>query len=415
MWIYGASGHGKVIYDCLKSRGKITEGFIDDDPTKTDFLNFKIKQTDGFDFTGQMVILGIGDNATRKSIAEKLNVSFQTVIHDSAVVSTDTEIGDGSVITAQSVVNPGCRIGRHCIINTKASVDHDCIIGDYTHIAPGAVICGNVTIGSLTWVGAGAVIRENIIIGDNVMIGAGSVVVKDIPDNSLVLGIPGKITATTRKVRSKSNIYIIGASGFGREIESWINQSDSFKKQYEIKGYLDDNLHALDGFPSDYKVLGKINDFVFREGDMALLTIADPKVKENIVKRLDGRVKFLSFISEKAIKGKNIEIGEGTIIGPDCILTSNIKIGRYVSIIIGSIVGHDSVVADFSSVMVHIEISGNVHIGKSTFIGSNSTIIPGITIGERSKIGAGSIVISDLPPGSFVYGNPAKNYSKILK
>lgn len=414
MWIYGASGHGKVILDCLLASKTKVKGFIDDDEEKKSFMNYPVKRLNKVNLKKDKVILGIGDNTIRKSLAESLNVNFGSVIHPSAVISPSTIIGKGSVIIPQSVVNSGSKIGDHCIINTRASVGHDCTIGDYVHIAPGVTVSGNVSIGALSWIGAGATIIQDIKIGNNVLIGAGSVVVRDIPDNSVAMGVPARVVRLNSATK-KINVYIIGASGFGREIESWINQSDSFKKQYEIKGYLDDNLHALDGFPSDYKVLGKIDDFVFSEGDMALLTIADPTVKENIVKRLDGRVKFLSFISEKAIKGKNIEIGEGTIIGPDCILTSNIKIGRYVSIIIGSIVGHDSVVADFSSVMVHIEISGNVHIGKSTFIGSNSTIIPGITIGTRSKIGAGSIVISDLPPRSFVYGNPAKNYSKILK
>ncbi len=414
MWIYGASGHGKVILDCLLANGTTVKGFIDDDEEKKSFMDYPVRRLNKVNLKKDKVILGIGDNFIRKSLSESLNVNFRTVIHPSAVVSPNAVIGIGTVIIPQAVVNSGSKIGDHCIINTRASVGHDCTIGDYVHIAPGVTISGNVSVGPLSWIGAGATVVQDVKIGNNVLIGAGSVVVRDIPDNSVAMGVPARVVRLNNSAK-KTNVYIIGASGFGREIESWINQSDSFKRQYEIKGYLDDNLKALDGFPSDYKVLGKIDEFVFNEGDMALLTIADPKIKENIVRRLNGRVKFLSFISEKAITGKNIDIGEGTIIGPDCILTSNIKIGKYVSIIIGSIVGHDSVVSDFSSVMVHIEISGNVHIGKSTFIGSNSTIIPGITIGERSKIGAGSIVIADLPPKSFAYGNPAKNYSKLIK
>jgi sugar O-acyltransferase (sialic acid O-acetyltransferase NeuD family) len=101
-------------------------------------------------------------------------------------------MGDGVMIAANATINPLAEIGRGVICNTSSSIDHECIIGDFTHIAPGAVLCGNVKVGRSTFIGANSVIRQGIIIGNNVTIGAGTVVVKDIPDNSTVIGNPAR-------------------------------------------------------------------------------------------------------------------------------------------------------------------------------------------------------------------------------
>jgi sugar O-acyltransferase (sialic acid O-acetyltransferase NeuD family) len=212
----------------------------------------------------------------------------------------------------------------------------------------------------------------------------------------------------------KSNVYIVGASGFGREVQSWTDLSGDFNSRYSIKGYLDDNLSALDGFPSDYQIVGKIDDFHFKKEDFALLCISNPLIKEAIVKRLNNKVQFLSFIHGSTIIGKNVDIGEGTIIGPNCVLTSNILINRFVNIIAGSIIGHDSVIGEFSSIMVHVTVSGKVKLGRYVFIGNNSNIAPGKKIGDLTKICAGSVVMSDIQSNSFAWGNPAKRISNNL-
>jgi acetyltransferase EpsM len=193
IWIYGASGHGKVIYDCLIANRLKVAGFIDDNPQKKEFLGRPVLRANEMDMNLKEIIIGIGENNIRKSVAELINSHFIVAIHPSAVVSPNSTIGEGTAVISLSAINSGSTIGKHCIINTRASVDHDCTIGDYVHIAPGAIICGSVTIDCLSWIGAGAVVRENLTIGRNVMIGAGSVIVRNIPDNAVVYGVPGRI------------------------------------------------------------------------------------------------------------------------------------------------------------------------------------------------------------------------------
>ena len=200
MWIYGASGHGKVVLDCLTASGVVVKGYIDDDQGKSFFMDLPVLRFGHFDPGDDKVIIAIGDNYNRMNAARRFNFRFGIAIHPSAVVSPNSTMGEGWVVIPQAVINAGSHLGKHCIVNTRASVGHDSLLGDYVHVAPGATICGNVRIGSLTWVGAGATIIENITIGNNVMIGAGSVVVKDLPDNAFVTGNPARIMKHQNKL-----------------------------------------------------------------------------------------------------------------------------------------------------------------------------------------------------------------------
>jgi sugar O-acyltransferase (sialic acid O-acetyltransferase NeuD family) len=96
------------------------------------------------------------------------------------------------MIAANVTINPLAKIGRGAICNTGCVIEHECEVDEFAHIGPGAVLCGNVKIGQQTFVGANAVIRQGITVGKNVMIGAGAVVVKNVPDNTTVIGVPAK-------------------------------------------------------------------------------------------------------------------------------------------------------------------------------------------------------------------------------
>lgn len=192
VYIYGASGHGKVIYDCIISKGIEVCGFIDDDPNKNDFLGCKVYRSLDILSTWNVVV-AIGDSTIRQKIVNDLNVNFFTIHHKTSILSSNTNIKEGSVFFQNSVVQSGSKIGKHSIINTSAIVDHDCHLGDYVHVAPNAVLCGGVKIGHNSWIGAGSIIIQGITIGSNCMIGAGSVIIRDIPDNVVVVGNPGKI------------------------------------------------------------------------------------------------------------------------------------------------------------------------------------------------------------------------------
>jgi sugar O-acyltransferase (sialic acid O-acetyltransferase NeuD family) len=202
-------------------------------------------------------------------------------------------------------------------------------------------------------------------------------------------------------------LLIIGAGGFGRELEDWLEAFPVDKKDWTIEGYVDDNLNALSGFHTKYKVLGRIYEFSFSETDYGLLAIADPVIKEKIYNSLKNRIRFYTFIHPTVIIGGNVEIGEGSIIYPNTIISTNCRIGKIVSMGCGNNIGHDSTIDDFSSLMASVDIGGGTKIGSKVYIGSKATIVPGKKIADSTKISTGTVVINSINSAATYFGNPA--------
>jgi sugar O-acyltransferase (sialic acid O-acetyltransferase NeuD family) len=193
-YLFGASGHCKVIIDVLKSNDINVTAIFDDRPLVTNLVDIPVLETvklNNFPI-GEMII-SIGDNKIRKMISTRLEGSFFTAIHTSSIISENTIIKNGTVVMAGAIINSDSQIGKHCIINTGVIVEHDCKIDDFVHISPNATLAGNVYVGEGTHVGLGACVIQGIKIGKWAVIGAGSVIIKDVPDFAVVVGNPGKI------------------------------------------------------------------------------------------------------------------------------------------------------------------------------------------------------------------------------
>jgi len=195
MIIYGASGHAKVIIDIIASQDyDPIDYIIDDDRSIKKLLDLKVTHDLTEEMVDQKAVIAIGNNLTRKVVANKIQTLFcEALIHKSAVVSENTEIGNGTVIMPNAVINSSSKIGAHCIINTGSVIEHDVFIEDYVHVSPSATVTGNVEIGEGSHVGAAATIIPGIKIGKWVTIGAGAVIINDIPDFAVVVGTPGKV------------------------------------------------------------------------------------------------------------------------------------------------------------------------------------------------------------------------------
>ena len=209
-------------------------------------------------------------------------------------------------------------------------------------------------------------------------------------------------------MQDNRRLFIIGAGSFGREVESWLELIPELKRNWHLEGYLDKDKKTLKVYPSDYHIIGDEENFDFKEDDFVILAISEPKIKERIYFKLKQKVNFFTYISPNAIIGKNIVIGEGSIICPNTILTTNIKIGMCTLLNIGSQIGHDCIIGNFTTINANVDISGKCVIGKRSFFGSNSIVIPGRKIGDDTKIGAGSVVIRNVKENTTVFGNPAR-------
>jgi sugar O-acyltransferase (sialic acid O-acetyltransferase NeuD family) len=202
--IWGAGGHGKVVFDVIRSSGYLHPiVFLDEDPNKTGSTLCDCNIIGSLDEIAGPAsikfIIAIGENRLRArcfSRALHHGLCPTSAIHASAVISPSATIGPGTVIMPGAIVNSGSIIKENSIINTGAVVEHDCMIDAHTHISPRVALGGGVRVGALAHVGIGAVVLPRATVGEHAVVGAGAVVLKEAPAYSVVVGVPAKVLST---------------------------------------------------------------------------------------------------------------------------------------------------------------------------------------------------------------------------
>ncbi len=203
-------------------------------------------------------------------------------------------------------------------------------------------------------------------------------------------------------------IYIIGAGGFGRELLWWIKDINAVKPTWEIMGFLDDDLHALDNYSCDYGVVGTVTDWKVEEGQVFALGIASSERKRKVSREIHEKGgKFVDIIHPTAMLSEFAEHGEGLVMFPYSKLSCNSKVGNFVTIL-SSPIGHDTSIGDFSVISGNCSIVRNVEIGNDVFLAAGVCIAQDIHIGDGAYLGLGSVVLKDVPAGAKVFGNPAR-------
>lgn len=194
MYLYGASGHAKVVIEILEKNGIHIHGLFDDNCEIKKLLNYAVLgSADPHNLIEEEVIVSIGFNPMRKEVVNKYKFNYGKAIHINAEISPRSNIGAGTVVMGNAIINSGSNIGKHVIINTSASIDHDCLIENFVHISPNATLCGEVTVMEGAHVGAGAILIPGVKVGKWAIVGAGSVIIKNVPDFATVVGNPGRI------------------------------------------------------------------------------------------------------------------------------------------------------------------------------------------------------------------------------
>lgn len=117
--------------------------------------------------------------------------------------------------------------------------------------------------------------------------------------------------------------------------------------------------------------------------------------------------RFANFI-HPAIDLTMVRIGVGNYIQEGVILQADVAVGDNSSIHIGTLVGHETVIGNSVFVAHGCSLSGSVHVGDGTFMGTHATVVPRVTIGKWATIGAGTVVIKDVPDYATVVGNPGR-------
>lgn len=143
---------------------------------------------------------------------------FNARVEPGAIIRDMVEIGDNAIVMFGAVINIGAKIGSKTMIDMNAVIGGRAIIGDNCHIGAGAVVAGvieppsaePVRIGDNVLVGANAVILEGVKVGNNSVIAAGAVVINDVPENTVVAGVPAKVIKKIDQVKQEK-IQIVDA------------------------------------------------------------------------------------------------------------------------------------------------------------------------------------------------------------
>jgi len=204
------------------------------------------------------------------------------------------------------------------------------------------------------------------------------------------------------------DIVIIGAGGFGREVAWLIECINKVTNEWNIVGFVDDNESIQGTVINGYKVIGNI-EWLRHQEFYVVNAIGDPITKKKVMERIkDSKNNYPVLIHPNVICSNKVKIGEGTIICAGNIITVNIEIGKHVTINLDCTIGHDSILGDYTTVFPSVNISGFVKTEECVSIGTKSAIIQGVTVGKNSVIGAGAVVVKDLPANCTAVGIPAK-------
>ncbi len=206
-------------------------------------------------------------------------------------------------------------------------------------------------------------------------------------------------------------IIIYGSGGMAREVVELIEDINCIKPTWSILGYLDDIKGDCGEVVNGYKIIG--TGELLKKLDHpsnVVLALSNPEAKEKICSSIrDCPLNFPVLIHPSARVARSARIGEGSIIGIDCIVSVNVDIGRHVFLNMRTVVGHDAIIRDYCSCLVNCVIAGDVSVDERALLGSGCIIMEKSRIGKKARVGMGSIVTCDVQDNHVVMSRPAKS------
>lgn len=206
-------------------------------------------------------------------------------------------------------------------------------------------------------------------------------------------------------------LIIIGASGFGREVAWLVERINVKEPSWVIKGFLDDNeaIHGL--LIGGYPVLGGCEKACEYPDAYYVCAVGAAKVRRCIIKKLESLIpnpNYATLIDPSVLISDRVEMGCGCMICAGNIITVDIIIGNHVIVNLDCTIGHDAIIHDFVTLYPSVNVSGITEIDECVELGTGVQIIQGKKIGIETIVGAGAVVVKDLPEKCTAVGSPAK-------
>lgn len=205
-----------------------------------------------------------------------------------------------------------------------------------------------------------------------------------------------------------NNLIIIGAGGMGRSLYDNAQESVGYGEIFVVKGFIDDNLAALDGYPNYPPVIGTIKDYIPQENDVFVSSIGGASRRACMEAVISRGGTFINLIHSTARIRKNVRLGTGNFIGAYVAIGNDTEIGDYNMIQTYTVIGHDSKIGNWNRIDAHVVCVGGIVIEDETVIHTSAMINHKVTVETGAHVGALSFVIRKVRAGTTVIGNPAK-------
>lgn len=205
-----------------------------------------------------------------------------------------------------------------------------------------------------------------------------------------------------------NQVIIIGASGHARVCLEILEAEGQ-----EVIGFFDDDPSLVGENLHGYPVIGKISQLMpaLKEKKYKyIVAIGNNDVRKNIANMLEKHsdISLINAIHPTATISSRIKIGVGNFIAAGAIINTGTFLGDYIIINTGATLDHDNYIDNFAQISPGCNLAGNVTVEEGVFIGTGAVIIPGKRIGSHAIIGAGAVVINDIPPNCTAVGVPAR-------
>jgi sugar O-acyltransferase (sialic acid O-acetyltransferase NeuD family) len=210
------------------------------------------------------------------------------------------------------------------------------------------------------------------------------------------------------------DLVIIGCGGFGREAADVVDAINRVSPTWQFAGFVDDHPSAENVARVERRgstVIGGLADVSNLRGPAMhfVVGVGSPAVRARLATAAETEGwTAATLIHPFAVVGANVILGSGTVICAHSAIGSDVTVGRHVHLDRAAQVGHDSVLGDFVTAHPAAVVSGNCHLKDAVELGTNSTLLPSVSIGSAAVVGAGACVTKDVAPGAVVRGVPAR-------
>lgn len=313
------------------------------------------------------------------------------------------EMGVNSFINYDCIMlnNAMVKLGDNVLVGPKVSFYTAMHPIDAKQREQWLVYAKPITVEDNVWIGGSATILGGVTIGKNAIVGAGAVVTKDVEPNTIVVGNPARVL---RKITAEDS------KKYQEELakQKDINKSE-FNKMMAGQWY-----NAM-----DYSMLKMRQENNKKTEAYSRITINTLSYKDRmakaIVKEFGENANIIPPFT--CDYGCNVKVGDNTVINHSGVFldTNEINIGKHA--LIGPKSGLYGAIHPFDVEARNegIEKAKTINIGDGAWLGGKVTVVPGVSIGKHSVIGAGSVVTKDIPDDVVAVGNPCRVIRKITE